>query len=137
MRTLTKRLVLTGLALLFASALRAQTPVWELPIFHLSQGEWRGAVLTEIGREIAVDVARSAAAAPVTLFDINGWADMSATPASQRRLSDARVVTVREELISDGVAAGDIGVLIADRPDGAVPPLPQGEAKRVVIVVYY
>jgi len=137
MGIMTKGLVLTGIALLLAPALRAQTPAPELPLFQLSQGEWKGAVLTESGQEIAADAARSAAAAPVTLFDINGLADLSATPASQRRLSDARVGAVREELIRDGVAASDIGVLIADRPDGAVPPLPEGARKRVVIVVYY
>jgi len=132
-----KVLVLSGLALLLVRATRAQTPALELPLYHLSQGEWRGAVLTESGHEIAAGVARSAAAAPVTLFDVNGWADMGATPASQRRLADARVAAVREELIRDGVAAGDIGLLAADRPDGAVPPLAQAAAKRVVIVVYY
>ncbi len=137
MRTMVKGLVLTGAALLFASVVRAQTPALELPLFHLSQGEWRGAVLTQSGQEMVADVARSAAAAPVTLLDINGLADMGATPAGQRRLSDARAAAVRAELTHDGVAAGDIGLLIADRPDGSVPPLPQGPAKRVVIVVYY
>ncbi len=123
--------------MLAGTAVQGQAPALELPIFHLSQGEWKGAVLTDSGRQIVADVARSAGATPVKLLDINGLADMGATPVAQKRLSDARAGAVRDELIRDGVQEGDIGLLIADRPDGSVPPVPKGTQKRVVIVVFY
>ncbi|MGO9484575.1 MAG: hypothetical protein ACLPX9_08330 [Rhodomicrobium sp.] len=115
----------------------AQQGAPEPPRFYLSQGEWKGAVLTESGHEIIADVVKSAAAVPVTVFDINTLADMAATPAAQRRIADARAAAVREELVRGGVAPGDIVVQQVETADGSVPPLPPEQARRVIVAVHY
>jgi hypothetical protein len=130
------RLALACLALPAAMACN-RAAAQDAPCIYLSQSEWQGAVLTESGRQIVLDVVKSAAAAPVTLFDINALADIGATPASQRRLSDARAAAAREELVRAGVAPGEIAVQAVETADGGVPPLPPGESRRVVIVVHY
>jgi hypothetical protein len=133
-----RRALLT--ACLFAAATLpalAEETIPESARFFLSQGEWKGATLTESGHAIVADVAKSAAAAPATLFDINALADFAPTPASQKRVSDARLAAVREELERAGVALGDIAVQAVDTPGGGVPPLPPQEWRHVIIAVHY
>jgi len=89
--------------------------------------------LTESGHQIVSDAAKASASAPSTVIDINGMADLGATSTSHRRLSDSRVAAVREELIRDGVVAGDIGVHAAQQVDGAAPLPKDGPGSRVTI----
>jgi hypothetical protein len=131
------RLTLCCAALIVSGAASALDASLEPRRFYLSQGEWRGTTLTKSGGEIIADVARETSGSQSALFDINGYADLAPTPDSQRRISDARVDAVREELTRDGVTPGEVGVYPAD-PDGSVPPPPAELAtKRVVIVVHY
>jgi hypothetical protein len=132
-----RALLAASLFIAFACAAKAQPAAPEPPRFYLSQGEWKGAVLTESGHQIIADVVKSAAAVPVTVFDINTLADMASTPAAQRRIADARAAAVREELVRAGVAAGDIVVQTVETADGSVPVLPPEQARRVIVAVHY
>jgi hypothetical protein len=132
-----KSAVLAPLFLLYAPALLAQMPEPEHSRFYLSQGEWKGAALTESGQEIVLEVVKSAASMSVTVFDINALADMGATPLSHRRIWDARLATVREELVHKGVPPGEIAVQEVRTADGSVPRLSPDAVRRVVIVVHY
>ena len=134
---MTKPLILIFAALMSSGSGKAQPVSPEGARIYLSQGEWRGAVLTESGHQIVSDAAKASASAPSTVIDINGMADLGATSTSHRRLSDSRVAAVREELIRDGVVAGDIGVQTAERADGAAPLPKDGPGQRVTIVVHY
>lgn len=132
-----RALLIASLAIACPLPAGAQQAAPEPPRFYLSQGEWKGAALTESGHGIVADVAKSAASVPVTVFDINTLADMAATPAGQRRMADARAAAVREELVRDGVAPGDIAVQAVETADGSVPPLPPQEVRRVIVAVHY
>jgi hypothetical protein len=134
-----KQLILACTLSLVTQTAWSQTAVDESPRFYMSQGEWQGfkAVLTDGGHEFLADAAKQAKSLPMTIVDVNAWADMPTTPASQRRLADARVAAAREELIRIGIEAKDIGVLATDAADGWGPD-PQGDQiKRVVLVVHY
>jgi hypothetical protein len=134
---MTKYLIAACAIVLLSQTAWSQQAVNEAEHYYLSQGEWQGAVLTEIGRGLIADAAKQAKTLPMTIVDVNAWADLAATPASQRRLADARVAAAREELLRIGVDAKDIATLASDAPDGWGPE-PQGEQiKRIVLVVHY
>ena len=132
-----KHVIAACAIVLVSQTARSQPAMNEAEHYYLSQGEWQGAVLTESGRGLITDAAKQAKSMPMTIVDVNAWADLPATPASQRRLADARVAAAREELLRIGVDAKDIATLASDAPDGWGPQ-PQGEQiKRIVLVVHY
>jgi hypothetical protein len=134
---MTKYLIAACAIVLLSQTAWSQPAMNEAQHYYLSQGEWQGAVLTASGRGLIADAAKQAKTMPMTIVDVNAWADLPATPASQRRLADARVAAAREELLRIGVDAQDIATLVTDAPDGWGPE-PQGEQiKRVVLVVHY
>ncbi len=134
---MTKHLILACTLMLLTRTAWSQAAPDESPRYYMSEGEWRGAVLTDSGRGMIADAVKQAKAMPMTIVDVNAWADLPSTPASQRRRADARVLAAREELIRDGIEAKDIGLLASDAADGWGPE-PQGDQiKRVVLVVHY
>jgi hypothetical protein len=134
---MTKYLITACAIVLLAQTAWSQPAMNEAQHYYLSHAEWQGAVLTENGRGIIADAAKQAKTLPMTIVDVNIWAYLSATPASQRRLADARLAAAREELLRIGVDAKDIATLVTDAPDG-LGPEPQGEQiKRIVLVVHY
>ena len=128
--------VLLALALPVGTAPAQTSP--PIKRLYLSQGEWRGSVLTASGRQIMAETASVATPHVVTEIDINGMADLAPNPEGQKRTSDARVAAVRAELVRIGVAERDIGVEAVSTPDGEIP-APTGDlaARRIVIVAHY
>lgn len=119
------------LAAFAAPPAHAQETVPESARYYLSQGEWIGVALTPGGRAILAQVAHAAAAGPVTSIDINGLADLAPTPASQQRLTTARLAATRAELMRDGIQAAAIAV----QPAGGT--VPAAQPHQVIVVVHY
>jgi hypothetical protein len=133
--------------LLAAVAIAVAAPAWSQPSsdepqdeaerYYLSQSEWQGVVLNASGHRLIGEAMKQGRTTEMTIIDVNGWADLPTSPASQQRVADARLKAVRDELIRNGVDAKDIAVLVIDDPAGWGPQ-PHGEQKkRFVLAIHY
>ena len=70
--------------------------------------DWDRADLTARARQIVAEAASNAAHGGTTRIEVDGYTDLSGTPAYNQRLSVRRATSVKAELVRDGVAAGEI-----------------------------
>ena len=72
--------------------------------------DWDRADLAARARQIVAEAASNAAQGGTTRIEVDGYTDLSGTPAYNQRLSVRRATSVKAELVRDGVAAGEIAV---------------------------
>jgi outer membrane protein OmpA-like peptidoglycan-associated protein len=72
--------------------------------------DWDRADLTSRAREIVAEAAQASTHVQTTRIEVNGYTDLSGTPAYNQRLSVRRAQTVQSELVRDGVAPGEISI---------------------------
>lgn len=72
--------------------------------------DWDRADLTSRAREIVAEAAQASTHVQTTRIEVNGYTDLSGTPAYNQKLSVRRAETVQSELVRDGVAPGEISI---------------------------
>jgi iron complex outermembrane receptor protein len=72
--------------------------------------DWDRADLTERAKQIVASAAEASTHVQTTQIEVNGYTDLSGTPAYNQKLSVRRAMTVKAELVHDGVAAGEIDI---------------------------
>jgi iron complex outermembrane receptor protein len=72
--------------------------------------DWDRADLTDRARQIVASAAEASTHVQTTRIDVNGYTDLSGTPAYNQKLSVRRAETVQQELVRDGVAPGEISI---------------------------
>ena len=72
--------------------------------------DWDRASLTARAKQIVAEAAQASTHVQTTRIEVNGYTDLSGTPAYNERLSVRRAKTVEAELIRDGVSAGVIAI---------------------------
>ena len=72
--------------------------------------DWDRADLTARARQIVAQAAQAAQQPGTTRIDVNGYTDLSGTPAYNQRLSVRRAQTVQAELVRDGVSQSAIAI---------------------------
>ena len=82
------------------------TPVRTYLVFF----DWDRADLTERARQIVASAAEASTHVQTTQIEVNGYTDLSGTPAYNQKLSVRRAMTVKAELVHDGVAPGEIDI---------------------------
>ena len=90
-----------------------QAPTPALPAIdrtYLVFFDWDRADLTARARQIVASAA-SAAQSGITHIEVDGYTDLSGTPAYNQRLSVRRAQSVKTELVRDGVQAGEIAIV--------------------------
>ncbi len=72
--------------------------------------DWDKADLTARARQIIADAAANVAKVKVTRIEVNGYTDLSGTPAYNQKLSVRRADSVAAELVKDGVPKSEIAI---------------------------
>jgi iron complex outermembrane receptor protein len=72
--------------------------------------DWDRADLTARARQIVASAAEASTHVQTTRIEVNGYTDLSGTPAYNQKLSVRRAETVQNELVRDGVAPGEISI---------------------------
>ncbi len=72
--------------------------------------DWDRADLTERAKQIVASAAEASTHVQTTQIEVNGYTDLSGTAAYNQKLSVRRAMTVKAELVHDGVAAGEIDI---------------------------
>jgi outer membrane protein OmpA-like peptidoglycan-associated protein len=72
--------------------------------------DWDRADLTDRAKQIIAEAASNVAKVQVTRIEVNGYADLSGTPAYNKKLSVRRAEAVAGQLVADGVAKNDIAI---------------------------
>ena len=93
-----------------ASAAPMAPPPAALSRNYLVFFDWDRADLTARAREIVADAAANSHKVAVTKIAVNGYTDLSGTPAYNQQLSVRRAKAVAAELVKDGVPASEIGI---------------------------
>ncbi len=83
--------------------------------------DWDRADLTARARQIVAKAASAAPSGRATRIEVDGYTDLSGTPAYNQRLSIRRAQSVMAELVRDGVPAGAISVAGHGEADPLVP----------------
>ena len=73
--------------------------------------DWDRADLTDRARAIIAEAAANVAKVQVTRIEVNGYTDLSGTPAYNQKLSVRRAEAVAAELVKHGVAKDEIAVM--------------------------
>jgi len=72
--------------------------------------DWDRADLSARARQIVGEAAAASTKVQTTRIDVNGYTDLSGTPAYNQRLSLRRAQSVEAELVRDGVPQGEISI---------------------------
>jgi len=72
--------------------------------------DWDRADLTERARQIVATAAAASTRVQTTVIEVNGYTDLSGTPAYNQKLSVRRAEAVESELVRDGVAKQEIAI---------------------------
>jgi outer membrane receptor protein involved in Fe transport len=72
--------------------------------------DWDRADLTERARQIVATAASASTHVQTTRIEVNGYTDLSGTPAYNQKLSVRRAEAVESELVRDGVAKQEIAI---------------------------
>jgi outer membrane protein OmpA-like peptidoglycan-associated protein len=72
--------------------------------------DWDRADLTQRAKQIVASAAEASTHVRTTQIEVNGYTDLSGTAAYNQKLSVRRALTVKAELVHDGVAAGEIDI---------------------------
>ncbi|MGI3777488.1 MAG: OmpA family protein [Janthinobacterium lividum] len=72
--------------------------------------DWDRADLTTRARQIISEAAQASTRVHTTRIEVNGYTDLSGTPAYNQRLSVRRAESVQAELVRDGVPKSEIGI---------------------------
>ncbi len=72
--------------------------------------DWDRADLTERARQIVATAAAASTRVQTTRIEVNGYTDLSGTPAYNQKLSVRRAEAVESELVRDGVAKQEIAI---------------------------
>ncbi len=101
--------------------------------------DWDSAELSQRGRQVIAEAAQASSARErLVRVQVNGYTDASCTPGYNHGLSVRRALSVRAELLRDGIRAGEVGI---HGLGGSLPSVPAGagpggpHAHRVDIVV--
>ena len=113
---------------------QAPSPGRRFPVFF----DWDSAELSQRGRQVIAEAARASARERLVRVQVNGYTDASCTPGYNHSLSVRRALSVRAELLRDGMGAGEVGIRGLA---GSLPYVPAGagpggpHAHRVDIIV--
>jgi outer membrane protein OmpA-like peptidoglycan-associated protein len=83
--------------------------------------DWDRADLTSRARQIVAQAASAVQAGGIANIEVNGYTDLSGTVAYNQRLSVRRAVSVKAELVRDGVPAGEIETIGRGESNPLVP----------------
>ncbi len=72
--------------------------------------DWDRADLTQRAKQIVASAAEASTHVQTTQIEVNGYTDLSGTAAYNQKLSVRRAMTVKAELVHDGVAASEIDI---------------------------
>ncbi len=72
--------------------------------------DWDRADLSDRARQIVAEAATASTHVQTTRIEVNGYTDLSGTPAYNERLSVRRAKSVEAELVRDGVAENEIAI---------------------------
>jgi iron complex outermembrane receptor protein len=72
--------------------------------------DWDRADLTARAKQIVASAAEASTHVATTQIEVNGYTDLSGTAAYNQKLSVRRAMTVKAELVHDGVAANEIDI---------------------------
>jgi outer membrane protein OmpA-like peptidoglycan-associated protein len=100
--------------------------------------DWDRADLTARARQIVASAAAASTSVPTTRIDVDGYTDLSGTPAYNQKLSVRRAETVQMELVRDGVPSGEISIHGYGESNPLVPTAPgvrEPQNRRVEIVL--
>jgi iron complex outermembrane receptor protein len=92
------------------AALTPSTPAPPAAKTYLVFFDWDRADLTVRARQIVATAAQASAQAQTTRIEVNGYTDLSGTPAYNQKLSIRRAMSVQAELVRDGVAKNEIAI---------------------------
>ena len=100
--------------------------------------DWDRADLTARARQIVATAAMESTHVQTTRIEVNGYTDLSGTPAYNQKLSVRRAETVQAELVRDGVAAGEISIHGYGESNPLIPTAPgvrEPQNRRVEIIL--
>jgi outer membrane protein OmpA-like peptidoglycan-associated protein len=100
--------------------------------------DWDRADLSERARQIVAEAAAASTKVPTTRIDVNGYTDLSGSPAYNQRLSVRRAESVEAELVRDGVPKDEIVIRGYGESDPLVPTAPgvrEPQNRRVEIIL--
>jgi outer membrane protein OmpA-like peptidoglycan-associated protein len=100
--------------------------------------DWDRADLSDRARQIVAEAASASTHQTTTQLEVNGYTDLSGTPAYNQKLSVRRARTVQAELIKDGVAANEIEIHGYGESNPLVPTAPgvrEPQNRRVEIIL--
>ncbi len=112
----------------------AASPVRTYLVFF----DWDRADLTSRARQIVATAASASQSGGTTKIEVNGYTDLSGTPAYNQKLSVRRAEAVKVELVRDGVPAGEIGIKGYGETNPLVPTAPgvrEPQNRRVEIIL--
>ena len=93
-----------------ASAASPKPPAAPAVRTYLVFFDWDRADLTDRARQIVAQAASTAQGGGTSRIEVDGYTDLSGTPAYNQRLSVRRASSVQAELVRDGVAASEITI---------------------------
>jgi outer membrane protein OmpA-like peptidoglycan-associated protein len=100
--------------------------------------DWDRADLTDRARQIVAEAAQASPHVQTTRIEVNGYTDLSGTPAYNQKLSVRRAQQVQNELVRDGVAPGEISIHGYGESNPLVPTAPgvrEPQNRRVEIIL--
>ncbi len=101
--------------------------------------DWDRADLSERARQIVAEAAAASTKVPTTRIDVNGYTDLSGSPAYNQRLSVRRAESVEAELVRDGVPKDEIVVRGFGESDPLVPTaagVREPQNRRVEVILH-
>jgi outer membrane protein OmpA-like peptidoglycan-associated protein/opacity protein-like surface antigen len=101
--------------------------------------DWDRADLSERARQIVAEAAAASTKVATTRIDVNGYTDLSGSPAYNQRLSVRRAESVEAELVRDGVPKAEIVIRGFGETDPLVPTAPgvrEPQNRRVEIILH-
>jgi outer membrane protein OmpA-like peptidoglycan-associated protein len=97
--------------------------------------DWDRADLSERARQIVAEAAAASTKVPTTRIDVNGYTDLSGSPAYNQRLSVRRAESVEAELVRDGVPKDEIVIRGYDPLVPTAPGVREPQNRRVEIIL--
>jgi outer membrane protein OmpA-like peptidoglycan-associated protein len=113
-------------------------PTQEAARTYLVFFDWDRADLSARARQIVAEAAQASTHVTTTRIEVNGYTDLSGTPAYNQRLSVRRARSVQAELVRDGVAASEIAIHGYGESNPLVPTAPgvrEPQNRRVEILL--
>jgi iron complex outermembrane receptor protein len=113
-------------------------PIVEPARTYLVFFDWDRADLTDRARQIVATAAAASTHVQLTRIEVDGYTDLSGTPAYNQKLSVRRAETVQKELVRDGVGTDKISIHGYGESNPLVPTAPgvrEPQNRRVEIIL--